>query len=83
MKAQYGVDSMPETAENVAIDFKVGQEDQDRFALASQEKAIKAQQAGHFDAELTPVSVSQKKASPSWSPRTSIPRKPAWKRSAA
>jgi acetyl-CoA acyltransferase len=52
---------MPETAENVATDFKVGREDQDRFALASQEKAVKAQQAGYFDAELTPVSVPQKK----------------------
>jgi acetyl-CoA acyltransferase len=61
MKSQYGVDSMPETAENVATDFKVGREDQDRFALASQEKAVKAQQAGYFDAELTPVSVPQKK----------------------
>ncbi|HTK02156.1 MAG TPA: 3-oxoadipyl-CoA thiolase [Bordetella sp.] len=61
MKSQYGVDSMPETAENVAADFKVGREDQDRFALASQEKAVKAQQAGYFDTELTPVSVPQKK----------------------
>jgi acetyl-CoA acyltransferase len=64
MKAQYGVDSMPETAENVAVDFKVGREDQDRFALASQEKAVKAQQAGYFDSELTPVSVPQKKGDP-------------------
>jgi 3-oxoadipyl-CoA thiolase len=64
MKAQYGVDSMPETAENVAADFKIGREDQDRFALASQEKALKAQQAGYFDAELTPVSVPQKKGDP-------------------
>ncbi|OZI19351.1 3-oxoadipyl-CoA thiolase [Bordetella genomosp. 9] len=64
MKAQYGVDSMPETAENVATEFKIGREDQDRFALASQEKAVKAQQAGYFDAELTPVSVAQKKGDP-------------------
>jgi acetyl-CoA acyltransferase len=64
MKAQYGVDSMPETAENVATDFKIGREDQDRFALASQQKAVKAQQAGYFDTELTPVSVPQKKGDP-------------------
>ncbi|CAM3446676.1 3-oxoadipyl-CoA thiolase [Bordetella sputigena] len=64
MKSQYGVDSMPETAENVATEFKVSREDQDRFALASQEKAVKAQEAGYFDAELTPVSVAQKKGDP-------------------
>lgn len=64
MKAQYGVDSMPETAENVADDFHVGREDQDRFALGSQEKAVKAQKAGFFDTELTPVSVAQKKGDP-------------------
>ncbi|ANN72754.1 3-oxoadipyl-CoA thiolase [Bordetella bronchialis] len=64
MKAQYGVDSMPETAENVAADFKVSREDQDRFALASQEKAVRAQQSGYFDTELTPVSVPQKKGDP-------------------
>jgi acetyl-CoA acyltransferase len=64
MKAQYGVDSMPETAENVATDYKINREDQDRFALASQEKAVKGQQAGFFDAELTPVSVAQKKGDP-------------------
>ncbi|ANN77362.1 3-oxoadipyl-CoA thiolase [Bordetella flabilis] len=61
MKAQYGVDSMPETAENVAVEFKISREDQDRFALASQQKAVKAQASGLFDAEITPVSVPQKK----------------------
>jgi len=61
MKAQYGVDAMPETAETVADDFKISREDQDIFALASQEKAVKAQQSGFFDTELTPVSVPQKK----------------------
>ncbi|MFC4276845.1 3-oxoadipyl-CoA thiolase [Achromobacter aloeverae] len=61
MKAQYGVDAMPETAENVADDFKISREDQDIFALASQEKAVRAQQSGFFDAELTSVSVPQKK----------------------
>ncbi|MDE2046932.1 MAG: 3-oxoadipyl-CoA thiolase [Betaproteobacteria bacterium] len=61
MKAQYGVDSMPETAENVAKEFNISRADQDRFALASQRKAVAAQQAGVFKAEITPVSVPQKK----------------------
>ncbi|NCT83666.1 MAG: 3-oxoadipyl-CoA thiolase [Comamonadaceae bacterium] len=61
MKAQYGVDSMPETAENVATDFRISREDQDLMALASQRKAVAAQQAGVFDAEITPVTVPQKK----------------------
>jgi len=61
MKAQYGVDAMPETAENVATDFKIEREAQDRMALASQLKAVAAQKAGYFDAEIVPVSVPQKK----------------------
>ncbi|MDP1937938.1 MAG: 3-oxoadipyl-CoA thiolase [Hylemonella sp.] len=61
MKAQYGVDSMPETAENVATEFNISRADQDRMALASQTKALAAQQAGVFDAEIVPVSVPQKK----------------------
>jgi acetyl-CoA acyltransferase len=61
MKAQYGVDAMPETAENVATDFKIEREAQDRMALASQQKAVAAQKAGFFDAEIVPVSVPQKK----------------------
>jgi acetyl-CoA C-acetyltransferase len=61
MKALYGVDSMPETAENVAEQFGIGREAQDRFALASQLKAVAAQERGFFDAEITPVSVPQKK----------------------
>ncbi len=61
MKAQYGVDSMPETAENVATDFNISRADQDRMALASQTKALAAQQAGVFDAEIVPVHVPQKK----------------------
>ncbi len=61
MKAQYGVDAMPETAENVATDFKIEREAQDRMALASQLKAITAQKAGFFDAEIVPVHVPQKK----------------------
>jgi len=61
MKAQYGVDAMPETAENVATDFKIEREAQDRMAMASQQKAVAAQKAGFFDAEIVPVSVPQKK----------------------
>ena len=61
MKAQYGVDSMPETAENVATEFNISRADQDRLALASQTKALAAQQAGVFDAEIVPVHVPQKK----------------------
>jgi len=64
MKERYGVDSMPETAENVATDFGIEREAQDRMALASQLKAVAAQQAGIFDAEITPVSVAQKKGEP-------------------
>ena len=61
MKEKYGVDSMPETAENVATDFKIEREAQDRMALASQMKAVAAQKAGHFDAEICPVTIPQKK----------------------
>jgi len=61
MKAQYGVDSMPETAENVAVDFRIEREAQDRMALASQLKAVAAQKAGVFDAEICGVTIPQKK----------------------
>ncbi len=61
MKAQYGVDSMPETAENVAADFGIEREAQDRMALASQTKALAAQRNGVFDAEICPVTIPQKK----------------------
>ncbi|MDA8453716.1 3-oxoadipyl-CoA thiolase [Acidovorax sp. GBBC 3334] len=61
MKAQYGVDSMPETAENVAQDFGIEREAQDRMALASQQKAVAAQRAGHLAREITPVTIAQKK----------------------
>ena len=64
MKEQYGVDAMPETAENVAVDFKIEREAQDRMALASQLKAVAAQQSGFFDAEITPVTIPQKKGDP-------------------
>ena len=61
MKEMHGVDSMPETAENVAKDFGIEREAQDRMALASQLKAVAAQQAGWFDSEITPVTIAQKK----------------------
>ncbi len=64
MKETYGVDSMPETAENVATDFHIGREDQDRMALASQLKAVAAQKSGFFDAEITPVMITPKKGDP-------------------
>ena len=64
MKAQYGVDSMPETAENVATDFGIDRASQDRMALASQLKAVAAQKSGFFDAEICPVTIPQKKGDP-------------------
>jgi acetyl-CoA C-acetyltransferase len=64
MQQQYGVDSMPETAENVAAEFGISRADQDLMALRSQLKAVAAQQAGFFDAEITPVLIAQKKGEP-------------------
>ncbi|MDN5843992.1 MAG: 3-oxoadipyl-CoA thiolase, partial [Alcaligenaceae bacterium] len=64
LKAQYGVDSMPETAEHVADEYGISRHDQDRMALASQEKARAAQLAGHLAREITPVHVPQKKGDP-------------------
>ncbi|MEM4989573.1 3-oxoadipyl-CoA thiolase [Collimonas sp. H4R21] len=61
MKQQYGVDSMPETAENVAAEYGISRADQDKMALASQAKTVAAQNAGYFDSEITPVAVPQKK----------------------
>jgi 3-oxoadipyl-CoA thiolase len=61
MKALYGVDSMPETAENVAAQFNVSREDQDRFALRSQQRAARAQGAGVFAQQIVPVTVPQAK----------------------
>jgi acetyl-CoA acyltransferase len=61
MKAQYGVDSMPETGENVAEDFAISREDQDAFALRSQAKASAAQANGRLAAEITPVTIPQRK----------------------
>jgi acetyl-CoA acyltransferase len=61
MKSRYGIDSMPETAENVAAQFKVAREDQDAFALRSQERYAAAKSRGFFDGELVPVEIAQKK----------------------
>jgi acetyl-CoA C-acetyltransferase len=64
MKQQYGVDSMPETAENVAREFGIEREAQDKMALASQLKASAAQKSGFFEAEIVPVSIPQRKGEP-------------------
>ncbi|HVZ44527.1 MAG TPA: 3-oxoadipyl-CoA thiolase [Ramlibacter sp.] len=61
MKERYGVDSMPETAENVAADYRIEREAQDRMALASQLKAVAAQRSGFFASEIVPVTIPQKK----------------------
>jgi 3-oxoadipyl-CoA thiolase len=74
MREVYGVDSMPETAENVATDFKIEREAQDRMALDSQLKAVAAQKAGFFDAEITPVTIAQKKGDPIVVARDEHPR---------
>ncbi len=64
MKSKYGIDSMPETAENVAAEFKVARADQDAFALRSQQRWAAAQAAGFFKAEVVPVTIAQKKGDP-------------------
>jgi 3-oxoadipyl-CoA thiolase len=64
MKAAWGVDAMPETAENVADDFKVSREDQDAFALRSQARAAAAQKSGFFEREIVPVTLPAKKGDP-------------------
>ncbi|MGY0217149.1 3-oxoadipyl-CoA thiolase [Endozoicomonadaceae bacterium StTr2] len=61
MEAEYGVDSMPETAENVAEQFNISRADQDRFALLSQQKAAAAQEAGRFQPEIVPVNIPRRK----------------------
>ena len=61
MKEMHGVDSMPETAENVAMEFGIERAAQDRMALASQTKALAAQNSGYFDSEIVPVTLAQKK----------------------
>ncbi len=64
MKERYGVDSMPETAENVALEYRIEREAQDRMALASQINAVAAQKAGHLAREIVPVIIPQKKGEP-------------------
>lgn len=64
MKKQYGVDSMPETGDNVAIDYKVSREDQDAFAVRSQAKASAAQENGRLAKEITSVTIPQRKGDP-------------------
>ncbi len=64
MHKAYGTDSMPETAENVAEDFNISREDQDAFALRSQQRAAAAQQSGRFALEIAPVSIPQRKSEP-------------------
>ena len=74
MKAQYGVDSMPETGENVAEDFAINRADQDAFALRSQAKAAAAQANGRLAREIVPVSIPQRKGEPILVERDEHPR---------
>jgi 3-oxoadipyl-CoA thiolase len=74
MQQQYGVDSMPETAENVAEQFGVARADQDAFALWSQRKAAAAMERGDFDAEIVPVSIPRRKQEPLVVSRDEHPR---------
>jgi 3-oxoadipyl-CoA thiolase len=64
IRAQYGVDSMPETAENVATDYGISRTDQDAFAALSQQRYARAQAANFFDTEIVPVEISQKRGDP-------------------
>jgi 3-oxoadipyl-CoA thiolase len=74
MKQQFGIDSMPETAENVATDFNVSREDQDKFAVESQRRAAAAQKNGRLAAEIVPVTIPQKKGDPVVVDRDEHPR---------
>ncbi|KVD49022.1 beta-ketoadipyl CoA thiolase [Burkholderia sp. MSMB1078WGS] len=74
MKQLYGVDSMPETAENVAVDYHINRADQDLFALRSQQKAARAQQDGTLAEEIVPVTIAQKKGDPVVVSRDEHPR---------
>ena len=74
MKAKYGIDSMPETAENVAADFKIARADQDAFALRSQQRAAAAISAGRLAEEIVPVTIAQKKGDPIVVSRDEHPR---------
>ncbi|HWH40507.1 MAG TPA: 3-oxoadipyl-CoA thiolase [Usitatibacter sp.] len=74
MRAKYGVDAMPETAENVAEDFKVSREDQDAFALRSQQRALAAQASGALAQEIVPVTIPAKKGEPTIVAKDEHPR---------
>src|SRR5512140_981391 len=74
MKAKYGVDQMPETAENVAAEFNVSRADQDAFALRSQQRALKAQADGSLAEELVPVTIPSKKGEPTVVAKDEHPR---------
>ena len=74
LKEKYGVDSMPETGENVAADFKISREDQDQFALRSQQRTAAAYARGFFASELIPVEIPQRKAKPLVVSRDEHPR---------
>ena len=74
LKAQFGTDSMPETAENVAADFAVSRQDQDAFALRSQQRAAAAIASGRFAEEITPISIPQRKGDPVIVDRDEHPR---------
>ena len=74
LKAEFGIDSMPETAENVAEEFQVSREDQDRFAAESQSRAAAAQANGRLAAEIVPVTIPQRKGDPIIVERDEHPR---------
>src|SRR5690606_19837595 len=83
IKSQYGIDSMPETAENVAEEFQITREDQDRFALASQRKAARAQASGRLAREIAPVEIPQRRGEPIIVDRDEHPRETSLDRLAA
>src|SRR3954469_21559648 len=74
MRERYGTDAMPETGENVAADFGIGRDDQDLFALRSQERTAKAAASGRLSREITPVPVPQRKGDPVVVDRDEHPR---------
>ena len=74
MKARYGVDSMPETGENVAADYQISRADQDQFALRSQQRAVAAQANGRLAAEIVPVTIPRRKGDPVTVDRDEHPR---------
>jgi acetyl-CoA acetyltransferase family protein len=74
LKAEFGIDSMPETAENVAEDYQVTREEQDRFAAESQRRAAAAQANGRLAAEIVPVTIPQRKGDPVVVDRDEHPR---------